>query len=129
MTEEQQPDLTSQFREMGDNLKNILQSAWGSEEAQKLRHDLKNGLSELGKAANDAVDEFNVSEAGQRIKEETHDLKDRVVSGEVEAKARQEISKALHSINTELQKAIDQISKTEAADSPGDGGTDTESDT
>ena len=30
-------------------------------------------------------------------------------SGEVETKARDEISKVLHTINAELQKAIDQI--------------------
>ncbi len=109
MTEQHQPDLAAQFRELGDNLKNILQTAWGSEEAQKLRQDIKTGLSELGQAANDAVDEFNASEAGQRLKAETQELKDRVKSGEVEAKAREEISKALNTINAELQKAIDQI--------------------
>lgn len=115
MTEQPQPDLASQFREMGDNLKNILQTAWASEEAQKLRQDIKNGLTEVGKAANDAVDEFNTSEAGQRIKEEAQEVKARVASGEIENKARQEISKVLHTINAELQKAIDQIPKAETA--------------
>ncbi len=116
MTEQSQPDLASQFRELGDNLRSILHTAWGSEEAQKLRQDLKNGLAELGQAANDAVEEFNASEAGQRLKAETDEFKARVASGEVETKARQEISKALHTINAELQKAIDQIPKAENTD-------------
>ncbi len=125
MTEQPQPDLTSQFRELGENLKDIMQTAWESEEAQKLRQDIKTGLSELGKAANDAVDEFNASEAGQRLKEETQDLKARVVSGEAETKARQEISKVLHTINAELQKTIDQIPKAETADDVADTDPDT----
>ena len=115
-------------RELGDNLKNIMQTAWSSEEAQKFRQDIKTGLAELGKAANDAVDEFNASEAAHQIKEEAQELKDRVVSGEMEAQARQELSKVLHTINTELQKAIEQISKAESVESPGEGGVDSESD-
>ena len=113
MTEQEQPDLASQFREMGDNLKNIMKTAWQSDDAQKLRQDIKNGLSGLGQAANDAVDEFNASEAGQRLKAETQEFKDRVKSAEVEKKARDELSKVLHTINTELQKAIDQIPKSD----------------
>ena len=108
-----QPDLASQFREMGDNLKNIMQTAWPSEDAQKLRQDIKNGLSGLSQAANDAVDEFNASEAGQRLKAETQEFRERVKTDEVEKKAREEISKVLHTINTELQKAIDQIPKSD----------------
>ncbi len=125
MTEQQQQDLTSQFRELGDNLKNIMQTAWQSEEAQKLRQDIKTGLSELGQVANDTVDDFNASEAGQRLKNEAQELKDRVKSGEVESRARQEISKALNVLNTELQKAIEKIDKAD----PASDDTDTTSDT
>jgi vacuolar-type H+-ATPase subunit E/Vma4 len=103
-----QPDLASQFRELGEQLKNMFQSTWNSEESQKLRSELKNGLSELGKAANDAVTEFNSSETGQRLKADAADFKARVESGDVEAKAREEVSKVLNFINTELGKINDQ---------------------
>ena len=99
-----QPDLASQFRELGEQLKNMFQSAWESEESQKFRTELKNGLNELGKAASEAVDEFKASEAGQKFKAETSDFKARVESGEVEAKAREEVSKVLDFINAELGK-------------------------
>lgn len=114
MTEQQnQPDLTEQFRELGENLKNMLQSTWQSDEAQKLRTDIKDGLNELGKAATDAVNEFDASEAGQKIKEEAQEFKSRVKSGEVETRAREEISNILNTINMELNKAIDQLSKSD----------------
>ena len=83
-----------------------MKTAWQSEDAQKFRQDIKNGLDGLSQAANDAVDEFNTSEAGQRLKTETQEFKDRVRSSEVESKALEEISKVLHTINAELQKAI-----------------------
>jgi hypothetical protein len=99
-----QPDLTAQFRELGENLKNIFQSAWQSEEARKLRQEISEGMSELGKAASQAVDEFNASEAGQKLKSEAQDFKARVESGEVEAKAREELGRVMAFINTELNK-------------------------
>jgi hypothetical protein len=111
MSENPQPDLASQFHELGENLKQMFQSAWESEEAQKLKHELKDGLTELGNATTQAVEDFKVSEAGQKFKAEAEDIKTRVQSGELEAKSRQEISKALNIINTELQKAIASLSK------------------
>ena len=111
-----QSDLASEFRALGDNLKNILQSSWESAEAQKLRQDVKEGLNQLGQATDQAVKDFDQSEAGQRIKAEAQDLKERIESGEVEAKARSEISKVLRTLNQELEKAVNQISKTEKQD-------------
>lgn len=99
-----QPDITSQFRELGENIKNFFQSAWESEESLKFRQELQNGLNELGRATNEAVEEFKESEAGQKFKAEAEDFKSRVENGQVEAKAREEISKVLTFINTELGK-------------------------
>ena len=106
MTDNSQPELSSQFQELGENIKAMFQSAWESEDAQKLKEELRTGFSELGKAAAQAVEDFNMSEAGQTLKTEAEDLKTRVQSGELESKARQEISKALEMMNAELQKAI-----------------------
>ena len=110
MSENTQPNLASQFRELSENLKNMFQSAWDSDEAETLKQELKEGFVELGTAANQAVEEFKVSEAGHNLKTEAQDLKARVESGELEEKTRQEISKALNLINAELQKAIDSFS-------------------
>jgi len=110
MTEKTQPDLASQFREMGENLKDIFRSTWESVEVQKLKEELKDGINELSTAATEAVEDFNVSESGKKIKAEAEEFKSRVESGEVEARAREEISNALNLINAELSKAIDNIS-------------------
>ena len=114
MSETPQTDLASQFRELGENLQNIFKTAWESEEAQELKEELKNGLNELGNATAEAIEDFKVSEAGQKLKAEAQEIKTRVESGELETKTREEISKALNLINTELQKAIASFSKTKA---------------
>lgn len=110
MTEGTPPenDLADELRALGDNLKTILQTAWESEEAKKLRQEIEMGLTDLGKAANEAVTEFNTSETGQRFKADMEDFKTRVESGEVESKARSEIHKVLRTLNTELEKAASQ---------------------
>jgi hypothetical protein len=104
MSENQPPetDIAAQFRELGENIKNFIQSAWESEESQKFRQELQNGMNELGRVANEAVDDLKASETGQKIKAEADDFLNRVETGEVEAKARQEISKVLDFINSEL---------------------------
>jgi hypothetical protein len=104
-----QPDITSQFRELGENIKNFFHSAWESEESQKFRQELQNGLNELGRATSEAVDEFKASETGQKVKAEADDFINRVETGEVEAKARDEISKVLSFINNELGNLNEQI--------------------
>jgi hypothetical protein len=104
-----QSDITDQFRELGENIKNFFHSAWESEESQNLRKELQNGLNEFGKATNEAIEEFKASETGQKFKAEAEDFKSRVESGEVEAKAREEISKVLTFINTELGKLNEEV--------------------
>ena len=114
MTDKNQSDLASQFHELGENLKNIFRSTWESEEVQSLKEELKDGIKELGNAASQAVEDFNVSESGRKLKAEAQEFKSRLDSGEVEAKAREEISDALKLINAELSKAIDKLSNSKS---------------
>lgn len=113
-----QPDISSQFRELGENIKNFFHSAWESEESLKFREELQNGLNELGRATNEAVDEIKTSETGQKIKSEADEFINRVETGEVEAKARQEISKVLDFINQELGNLNQQIKPKETSAKP-----------
>ena len=115
---EPQPDITSQFRELGENIKNFFHAAWESEESQNFRQELQNGLDELGRATNEAVEEFKSSETGQKLKTEADDFINRVETGEVEDKARQEISKVLSFINTELGNLNEQIKPKDATATP-----------
>lgn len=109
-----QSDITSQFRELGENIKNFFHSAWESDESQKFREELQNGLNEFGRATNEAVEEFKTSETGQKVKAETDDFVNRVETGEVEQKARAEVSKVLSFINNELGNLNEQIKPKES---------------
>ena len=94
-------EVVNELRNLGQNLKGILQAAWESEERQKLQKELESGLAELQKT----VAEFAASPTGQKIKAEVHDLGERVRSGHVESQLRSDLLAALRTINAELEKA------------------------
>lgn len=97
-------DLASEFQELGSNLKKIFLSAWESEERKNFQVELEEGLSDLGDSLKQTAQEIHDSETGQRVKAEAEDLRDRVRSGEVEEKIREDLLTALHKVNTELKK-------------------------
>jgi len=98
-------DLASEFQELGSNLKKIFLNAWESEERKNFQVELEEGLSDLGDSLKQTAQEIRDSETGQRVKAEAEDLRDRVRSGEVEGKIREDLLTALHKVNTELKKA------------------------
>jgi hypothetical protein len=102
-----QSDVTSEFRQLGQHLKEILQAAWESEERRKLQREIETGLSELGKSLNQTVEEFRESPTGQRIKAEAEDLQGRIRSGELESQLREDLLSILRRVNTELERAAE----------------------
>ncbi len=116
--ENPQPDVTSQFHELGEHIKSFFQSAWTSEASEKFRQEIQDGLSGLGKAVNEAVEDIKTSETGQKIKEEAEDFKTRVNTGEVEEKAREEVSKVLDFLNAEIGKLNEKLKADEVPQSP-----------
>ena len=109
--EESTGDVSSEWHDLGQNLKEIFQNTWESAERQKLQKDIESGLADFANSVNKAVDEFKVSPTGQRLKSDVEDLHERVKSGEVEGKAKQELAMILQKINAELGKISEQEPK------------------
>jgi gas vesicle protein len=115
-------DLASEFQELGKNLKNVFVNAWESEQRKNFQKELEDGFSELGESLKQTAEEIHDSDTGQRVKAEAEDLRDRVRSGEVETKIREDILAVLHKVNFELGKIIQPEPSTgeTADDDPGD---------
>jgi hypothetical protein len=112
----QQPseeNLTEEFRNLGKNLMEAVRAAWESPERRKLQQEIHSGLNELGATIRKEAESIGESPAGQRIKSEVKDAQQRIRSGEVEARVRDELLSALKTVNTELQKVIDSWAKQE----------------
>ena len=102
-------ELVDELRSLGDNLREMLASAWNRNERQRLQQDLEEGLADLKNSLNRVTDEFQASPAGQTIKEELSDLNERLRTGEVEATVRREVLNALRLANDGLKKAAEHI--------------------
>ena len=97
-------ELSEELRKLGENLKQAAQAAWHSDESQKLRQELRTGLSALEAGLKGATTEFTSGETGQRLKADVQDFSARVRSGQVEAQVRQDLLAALRAVNETLQK-------------------------
>ena len=120
-TTNQSGSLRDEFQALGENLKAILNAAWESEERKKFQSELEAGMRELGTAMNDFADDIRSSQTGETIRREAADFHERVKSGEVEEKAREEVVKVLQGLNDEINKAVDKMSGTvdvESEDAP-----------
>lgn len=104
-------DLHDEFVNLGRNLKEMFASAWESDERKRLQSELEEGMRELGTTLNAMAEEFRTSQAGQKLRQEVDDFSERVRSGEVEAKAREEIVKVLKTLNGELEKAAEKFNQ------------------
>ena len=113
---DRESSLRDEFTTLGENLKSMFNAAWESEERKKFKSEIEAGMRELGTAFTGLADEIRTSRAGETIRQEANEFHERVKSGEVEEKAREEIVKVLKSLNVEISKAVDKMSATEEAE-------------
>jgi hypothetical protein len=99
-----QGDVSDEWQNLGQNLKDIFQGAWESDERLKLQESIEAGLEDFASSVNKAVEEFKESPTGQQLKSDVADFQEKVKSGEVEGRAREELAVVLRSINAELEK-------------------------
>ncbi len=104
MTEPQKTEesLTSDFRELGQSLMDVLRAAWERPERAQLQQEIEAGLDELGRALKQASDEVVESPAGQRVKSEVEGFRGRVETSGVENTLRNDLQRALRRANEEL---------------------------
>jgi hypothetical protein len=108
---ESEGNLSEELRALGENLLKTLHSVWESPELKKLQQEMEEGLTQLGTTLKEEADSFKDSPTGQQLKTDFEDLRQRVRSGELEAKAREELLKTLRMVNAELDKAASRWSR------------------
>ena len=105
-SQDRNADISTEFLELGQNIKKALQTAWTSEERKNIQTEIEKGLKEAGEAIKQAGNDFSHSQAVQTLKTEADDFQERVKSGELEAKVRSEVLAALRIANDQLKKAF-----------------------
>ena len=107
MTDEPRPtgDLAAELRSLGENLRSVFQAAWDSEDRRRFQQEFETGLGDLADSLSRAARDFTESESGKQMKDELRDLGERLQSGEVESRVRQDLTEILRKVNEELGRA------------------------
>lgn len=108
--------LSAELRELGKNLVEVLRTAWDQPERKRLQQEIVNGLNEMGTTIREETDKFSQSPTGQRLKSDVSNVTQRVQTGELEARGRQELLNALQMANQQIQRAIDKLSERSTPD-------------
>ncbi len=98
--------LEQEFENLGKNIRNAVQGAWGSDERKKLSEEIQRGLNEVGNALGKVADDLQQNETVQQVSSEVDELAEQIRSGEVASKLRQETVNVLQSLNQELESWI-----------------------
>ncbi|HMK09148.1 MAG TPA: hypothetical protein VK449_08985 [Anaerolineales bacterium] len=99
--------LSDEFRALGENLRKVFQAAWDSEDRRRFQREFESGLGELATSLGQAARDFSASETGKQMKQDLHDLGERMQSGEVESKVREDLTGILRRVNEELGRAAE----------------------
>lgn len=105
--------MRDEFRNLGENLKAIVNAAWESEERRKIQHEVEEGINELGQAVNELINKFQTSDVAEKVSEGVDQIGAQIRSGEAETKVRDGLVTALQTFNAELQKAAGKFSSEE----------------
>jgi hypothetical protein len=107
MTESQNTpdDLGEELRALGATLREMLKTAWESDERKRAQQEIETGLEDLARTLRTVGQEFSASPTGQRLKADMHDLHERLRASQVDDQVRQELVSALRRVNEELSKA------------------------
>ena len=119
MTKNTQPegDLNEEFHNLGQNIKDALNTAWNSDERKKVQTNIQDGLNDLGNAINNLINDIQTSDVAKKVGKEVDQVGECLRSGEVKEKTREGVLSALKKMNAELEKAADKFSSSDEKES------------
>lgn len=121
MTEEEkyEESLREEFNALGKNIKDAFTGVWESEERIHISSQIEAGISEVGEAISQAGTDIRESETGKQIRADIDEAADRIRTGEMREKFERDLVSILRSVNTEIEKATEGLSKSETSDEDG----------
>jgi hypothetical protein len=100
--------VAEELRQLGRNLTEVLRAAWDSPERKAFQAEVANGIKQLGEVLREETQKFSESPTGQRVKEKTGDVREKIRSRDDQA--RLELINALKAANTRLRQTAERMS-------------------
>ncbi len=96
-------EIGNEFEKLGENIRQVVQGAWESEERKRIGKEIHDGLIEIGETFTRLGEEFVENPGVQRVREEVDDISERIQSGEVAQKINDDLVSLLQTINQKLE--------------------------
>ena len=106
----QKPTFSDEIRGLGENISELVKTAWDSPQKEELQNELESGIQELKNAINQIAEDFSSSDTGKHIKSEINEIKEDISSGKLEEKIEEEILNTIKTINNEITNVINKWS-------------------
>lgn len=108
-----QPDIAAELKNLGQQFAQTLQTAWQSEERQRVEAEFREGMRSFAEEVDKAIQEVKTTPAAQRVRDEAEQVKERVESGDLGRRARGGFAQGLRWLGDELSKLADQFTPIE----------------
>lgn len=95
-------DVTAELRGLGRQFVETLQTAWNSEERQRIEKEVREGMRSFADEIDKAIQEVRASEATVKVKTEASQVAEKVQTSEAGQKARVGLAKSLQWLSEEL---------------------------
>ncbi|MEZ4643345.1 MAG: hypothetical protein R3E31_11545 [Chloroflexota bacterium] len=111
--EEKKADVVEELKGLGRQFAETLQSAWNSEERQKIESEIREGVQSFVGEVDKVIREARESDVATKVKSEAAKVKTRVETGEFSKKARDGFVQGLQWLSEELGKLAEQFNPKE----------------
>jgi hypothetical protein len=116
-----EPDLSEEFRRLGQQFGETLQRAWYSEERHRIEGEVRKGMSTFANEVDKAIAEVRQTKAAQRAQQEAVDLREKVETGQVGQKTRRGMAQGLQWLSEEMSKLANQFTPMEESPAEDEG--------
>jgi hypothetical protein len=108
-----QRDISNELKELGRQFADTVQTAWHSEEKQRIENEVRQGVKSFVDEVDKAIREAKESQAAAKVKEEATEVKSKIESGEFGQKTREGLVQGLQWLSEELGKLAEQFTVAE----------------
>jgi hypothetical protein len=109
-------DIAAEFAELGKKLRTTVETAWTSQERQRVQREVEDGLVKLRDELDKAVKNLRTSEPGQKVEAEVKRVRDDIGTGKVTDDVRIGIVSGLRGIGAALDKLAESFTPLEEAE-------------
>ncbi len=102
-------DLVEEFKRLGRQFGDTVQTALNSEEARRLETELRAGMRTFADEVERAFHDAKTSPTATRVKEEATGAKERVEAAEIARKAQEGVVTGLRWLSVELERLANQF--------------------